>query len=263
MDDANSAQPSAGSLEGRVAVVTGASSGIGLATAAALAALGAQIVCVLRRTSQTRGLDETLAALGTSYAAIHADLDDAEQAATVIPRVLEQLGRIDILVNNAGITDGSSFLEQDLAAFDAVLALDLRAPFQLSQAAGRAMADAGRGGRIVNLSSSVAFRALHANPAYASAKGGLNALTRAAAGALGEYGITVNAVVPGPTATSMSRVHMGDDALEAAVRTGPLRNLLGRVSTPEDVAAAVAFLCTDAARQVTGQMIHVSAGSVL
>lgn len=263
MNETSISSTDATSLTGRVAVVTGASAGIGLATATALAERGALVACVLRGSSRTEELDAAFADLERSYAPFTADLEDAEQTAALVPQVVAALGGIDILVNNAGITDSSTFLDQTLAKFDAVIALDLRAPFILGQAAGRAMAEAGRGGRIVNLSSSVAFRALHANPAYASAKGGLNALTRAAAGALGEHGITVNAVVPGPTATSMSRVHMGDEALESAVRSGPLRNLLGRVSTPEDVAGVVAFLCTDAARQITGQMIHVSAGAVV
>jgi len=252
------------SLTGQVAVVTGATSGIGLVTAVELCRLGAQVVCVLRRTSLTADLDQAMTQAGGSYTAVTADLDVPDQVRAIIPQVISLRGRIDILVNSAGVADTTPFLEQSLESFDAVINLDLRAPFLLCQAAGRAMIEAGQGGRIVNLSSSTAFRALVAGPAYASAKGGLNALTRAAAGAFGPYGITVNAVVPGLTATPMAQVNFPDHAaMNAAVSDGPLRNLLGRVSEAHDVAATVVFLCTAAARQITGQMIHVSGGAVL
>jgi NAD(P)-dependent dehydrogenase (short-subunit alcohol dehydrogenase family) len=252
------------SLTGRVAVVTGATSGIGLVTAVDLSRLGAEVVCVLRRTSATDDLDAAMAKADGSYTTVIADLDVPDQVRTIVPQVIDRFGRIDILVNSAGVADTTPFLDQTIESFDAVINLDLRAPFLLCQAAGRAMIEAGQGGRIVNLSSSTAFRGLLAGPAYASAKGGLNALTRAAAGAFGPHGITVNAVVPGLTATPMARVNFPDhDAMNAAVSDGPLRNLLGRVSEAEDVAAAVVFLCTSAARQITGQMIHVSGGAVV
>ena len=252
------------SLTGRVAVVTGATSGIGLITAVELVRLGADVACVLRRTSVTDELDAAMAKADGCYTAVIADLCVPDEVRTIVPQVIKRLGRIDILVNSAGVADTTPFLDQTLESFDAVINLDLRAPFLLCQAAGRAMIEAGRGGRIVNLSSSTSFRALLAGPGYASAKGGLNALTRAAAGAFGPHGITVNAVVPGLTATPMARVNFADhDAMNAAVADGPLRNLLGRVSEAEDVAAAVVFLCTPAARQITGQMIHVSGGAVV
>lgn len=251
-------------LAGQVAVVTGATSGIGLVTAVGLARLGADVACVVRRTSATNELGEAMAEAGGSYTAVTADLEAPDEVGTIVPQVVDRLGRIDILINSAGTADTTPFLEQTLESFDAVINLDLRAPFLLCQAAGRAMIEAGRGGRIVNLSSSTAFRALLAGPAYASAKGGLNALTRAAAGAFGPHGITVNAVVPGLTATRMARANFPDhEAMNTAVADGPLRNLLGRVSEAEDVAAAVVFLCTPAARQITGQMIHVSGGAVV
>jgi NAD(P)-dependent dehydrogenase (short-subunit alcohol dehydrogenase family) len=251
-------------LTGQVAVVTGATSGIGLVTAVELIRLGADVACVIRQTSVTAELDAAMAKADGCYQRVVANLDEPDEVRTIVPRVMDWFGRIDILVNSAGVADVTPFLDQTLESFDAVINLDLRAPFLLCQAAGRAMVEAGRGGRIVNLSSSTAFRATLAGPGYASAKGGLNALTRAAAGAFGPHGITVNAVVPGLTATRMAQVNYPDDeALNAAVAEGPMRNLLGRVSQAEDVAAAVVFLCTPAARQITGQMVHVSGGAVV
>jgi NAD(P)-dependent dehydrogenase (short-subunit alcohol dehydrogenase family) len=251
-------------LAGQVAVVTGATSGIGLVSAVELFRLGARLACPVRKSSVTDELDAAFARAGGSYLPVIADLSDVADVRAIVPQVLEQLGSVDVLVNSAGVADTTPFLEQTLESFEAVVALDLRAPFLLSQDAGRAMIAGGRGGRIVNLSSSSAFRAQLIGPAYASAKGGLNALTRTMAGALGPYGITVNAVVPGLTNTRMARVNFPDEeAMAAAVAEGPLRNLLGRVTEAEDVAAAVVFLCTPAARQITGQMIHVSAGAVV
>ena len=123
------------------------------------------------------------------------------------------------------------------------------------------MIEQGDGGRIVNVSSGSAFRALPATPAYGSSKAALLSLTRMGAGELGVHSINVNAVAPGITATPMAVRALGD--LDALVSDGPMANLLHRVSTPEDVAAVIVFLCLPASRQVTGQTIHTSAGSIV
>jgi NAD(P)-dependent dehydrogenase (short-subunit alcohol dehydrogenase family) len=125
------------------------------------------------------------------------------------------------------------------------------------------MVERGGGGRIISVSSSAGFRAVFTHPVYSSSKAGIDALTRSMASALGEHGINVNAVAPGLTATRMG-AGIGDEAAQQrAVESGPLANLLQRVSQPEDVAEVIAFLCLPESRQITGQTIHTSAGNVV
>jgi NAD(P)-dependent dehydrogenase (short-subunit alcohol dehydrogenase family) len=250
---------------GQVAVVTGATSGIGLATARQLGQLGARIAVVHRDPAGLMRAQAALDSVGAGYLAVAADLASADQVLTIVPRVVDELGSIDILINCAGIAASLDFLGQTLEEWDNVLAVNLRAPFLLLQAVARQMIAQGHGGRIVNISSSSAFRAELAPPAYVSSKGGLSALTRSAAGALGRYDINVNGVVPGMTATPMVVESFGTDAevQRQALSFGPLHNLLGRMSQPEDVAEMICFLCLPASRQLTGQLIHVSAGAVV
>jgi NAD(P)-dependent dehydrogenase (short-subunit alcohol dehydrogenase family) len=177
--------------------------------------------------------------------------------------VERDLGLPDILVNCAGIT-GSQLLDTTLEEWNRVLTVNLTAPFVLVRAVGMRMIDAGRGGSIVNVSSSSAYRAVSSGGAYGVSKAGLAALTRAAAWELGPHGINVNTVVPGVTRTGITtRAFPGDGELDAAVVAGPLANLLGRVSEPEDVANVIVFLCLPASRQITAQAVHTSAGAVV
>jgi NAD(P)-dependent dehydrogenase (short-subunit alcohol dehydrogenase family) len=125
------------------------------------------------------------------------------------------------------------------------------------------MIASGRGGSIVNVSSSSAFRAVSSGGPYGISKAGLGALTRGAAWELGPYGINVNAVAPGLTRSAITGHAFDEEGLQQAVQSGPLANLLGRVSEPEDVANVIAFLCLPASRQITGQVIHTSAGAVI
>ena len=171
-------------------------------------------------------------------------------------------GPCTVLVNNAGIV-GNPLMETTLSEWDRVLAVNATAPFLLIREVGRLMIAAG-GGSIVNISSSSAFRAAMSGGAYAASKAALGALTRAAAWELGPSNVNVNTVAPGVTRTPITAAAFGDaEALDAAVRSGPLANLLQRVSEPQDVANVVAFLCLPASRQVTGQVIHTSAGAIV
>jgi NAD(P)-dependent dehydrogenase (short-subunit alcohol dehydrogenase family) len=248
------------SLADAVAVVTGAASGIGRATASVLARADATVALVDR---DREGLAETssqITGAGGRCRSFYFDLIEWDKIPALVTHILAECGHIDILVNSAGISDGGRRLfdiEPDL--WERVYTINLRSPFVLMQEVGRHMVARGRGGKIVNISSSSAFRAdRFTAPVYASAKAALTHLTRVVAAELGPYDINVNAVVPGVTETPMTK-----GSPPEIVREGPLANHLQRVSQPEDVANAVLFLCVPESRQVTAQAIHTSAGNII
>jgi NAD(P)-dependent dehydrogenase (short-subunit alcohol dehydrogenase family) len=250
-------------LEDQVAVVTGAAGGIGSATALLLAAFGARVVAVDVDEDGARRISDDVASSGRAALPLAMDLSDAAAGRAVVDATLDRFDRIDIVVNNAATGTRQQFPDITDDAFDRVISVNLRTPFLLVQAAAPPMIEAGRGGRVVNVTSAAGFRATMTDPVYAASKAGLDAVTRSLAAALGPHGINVNAVAPGLTATTMGR-RLGDDAaMQAAVEGGPLANLLHRVSTPDDVAAVIAFLCLPASRQITAQTIHTSAGNVV
>jgi NAD(P)-dependent dehydrogenase (short-subunit alcohol dehydrogenase family) len=227
--------------------VTGAASGIGAAVAAMLAALGATVL----------GIDRTA---GVEIVFDLADLDGIDD---LVAGLAAEHGPPSILVNAAGIT-GRTVLTTSREEWERVLAVDLTAPFLLTRAVGSRMIAVGIGGSIVNVGSSSAYRAVSSGAAYGAAKAGLASLTRSAAWEFGPHGVTVNLVAPGLTRTPFTESVFGDaETLDRAVQDGPLANLLQRVSEPEDVAAVVAFLCLPGARQITGQVVHTSAGAVV
>lgn len=255
----------AAALDGKAAIVTGAASGIGRATALLLAGQGAAVAAIDR---DAAGIDEVVAAIagdGGRALGLAFDLADGDRCAPAVDAAVAAFGRIDILVNAAGMDAGQvDFLAMDAAVWDRVHAVNLRAPMLLMQAAGRQMVAQG-GGRIVNVTSSAAFRAGKAQAAYASAKAGLTQLTRNVAAELGGHGINVNAVAPGVTATPMALRWFGEkEAMAREARPGgSVANLLHQVAEAEDVAATILFLCLDASRQITAQTIHTSAGTVV
>ncbi|MBM4255030.1 MAG: SDR family oxidoreductase [Deltaproteobacteria bacterium] len=254
----------AGELQGKGALVTGGASGIGRATVLALAQAGAN-VAVLDR--EQKGVDATVTQAkqaGGSAIAIPMDLAQSAHIGPTVAKVIEQLGRIDILVNNAGVTGRfQTLLEMEEDNWDFVQAVNLKAPMLLMKHVARHMIERGGGGRIINLSSSSAFRARNSPLAYASSKAAIVQLSRSAAAELGPHDINVNAVAPGITATAMTQVIGDAEALQRVASSGPLENLFHRVSQPEDVAAVILFLCLPASRQITGQTIHTSAGAVV
>ncbi len=251
-------------LSGKVALITGGASGIGEATVKLLAGEGARVVALDR---DSEGLSRVVREVGEAGAiarALTLDLSNTASIAAAVAEVIETEGRIDILVNCAGIFgDQGTILDLSEKTWDLVHTIDLKAPFLLMQQVGRHMVERGGGGRMVNASSSSAFRAKQSIATYAAAKAGLVQLTRSAAADLGPYDINVNAVAPGLTATPMTRPIGDAAALDAMSSEGPLANLLERISQPEDVAAAILFLCLPASRQITGQTIHTSAGAVI
>ena len=251
-------------LDGHVAIVTGGASGIGRATAVRLARAGATVAVVDRDEAASADVAHEISGLERRAAAYPVDLRNGSALGALVDRIVADLGGVDILINSAGVTgDFQTPLDVAPETFDMVIDINLKATVFMIQAAAQHMIRQGRGGRIVNLSSSAAFRGGFAPVSYAASKGAINAVTRVAAESLGPHDINVNAVAPGMTKTPMTAGVGGDDAYQAIVTDGPLANLLHRPSEPDDVAAAIEFLCLPGSRQITGQIIHTSAGQVL
>ena len=248
-------------LSGKVALVTGSASGIGRATVLALLGAGATVAALDR---DEAGVKAVVDLGGDRAAALTVNLADTKLIHGTVARVIQQFGRIDVLVNCAGIAGRfQSLVDIDEEAWDLVHTVNLKAPMLLMKYVAKHMIDRGGGGRIINVSSSSAFRARNSPIAYAASKAAIVQLTRSAAAELGPHDINVNAVAPGITATGMTRILGDADALLRAASSGALENLFHRVSQPEDVAAAILFLCMPGSRQITGQTIHTSAGAVV
>ena len=237
--------------------MTGAASGIGRATAAAMAQADVAVAMVDRDTAGMELACGEIRSAGGVCQAFPIDLSDWSGVPALVETVLSALGRIDILVNAAGVSDGQSLLDLDAATWDRVYAINVRSPLALMQEVGRHMIARGGGGKIVNVSSSSAFRSRSTPACYGSSKAALNHLTRVAACEFGPHDINVNAVVPGVTATAMTAGMPPE-----VTKTGPLANFFDRVSQADDVANVIRFLCLPESRQITGQMVHTSAGAV-
>ncbi|MER5349949.1 SDR family oxidoreductase [Kitasatospora sp. NPDC002551] len=249
--------PDGGAWPPTVAVVTGASSGIGRAAAVALARAG-HAVAIGYRTDRAAAR-RTAALAGGRTMLLPLDLADPAAAARAVHAAAEQLGGIDILVNSAGINHRSPVLEESLDDWRRILAVDLTGPFACAQAAARRMVAQGRGGRIVNVTSVHEFTPILGGAAYCAAKGALGGLTRVMALELAPHGITVNAVSPGETATRMNGV-LDDRDLTGHPRPGiPV----GRPGRAAEVAAAIVHLTGPDAAYTTGVSLTVDGGMSL
>jgi 3-oxoacyl-[acyl-carrier protein] reductase len=240
-------------LTGRVALVTGASRGIGKAIAQRLAAQGAHVVAAARGDNARPAVEDILAAGGRGQA-LTLDVTDASSAEAAVKGITAEHGSLDILVNNAGIARDQLMLRMKREDWDAVLATNLTAAFVLTQAALRPMIKQRRG-RIVCISSVVAQRGNPGQANYAASKAGVIGFSKSVALEVASRGITVNVVAPGLIDTDMTRT-ITDAAREDWASKIPL----GRLGTPDDIAAAVCFLASDEASYITGQVVAVNGG---
>src|SRR5438270_5954290 len=232
----------------RVAIVTGSESGIGRAVAVALAEQGCDLgITWYRAKEAAEATAEEVRALGRRAEVRHLDLTRLPEAADVVDELAEALGGIDVLVNDAGTGHSTSLLDLDYDTWRTVLATDLDGAFLCLQRAARRMVAAGRGGRIVNITSVHEHLPLVGSAAYCAAKGGLGLLTKVAALELAEHGITVNSVAPGEIATAMTGQEDQDPA-----RTRRPGVPLGRPGDAREIAEVVAFLCGPGGGYVTG-----------
>jgi 3-oxoacyl-[acyl-carrier protein] reductase len=247
-----------GRLQDKVALITGASRGIGRATALKMASEGAKVA--VNYSVNRDAADEvvrTITEAGGEAVAFQANVGDAEQVEALGKQVLEHFGRVDILVNNAGIGQRGNVLTMDVDALDRLIAVNVKGAIRCIQAVGPSMVENG-GGRIVNVASIAGIgTSLAENTPYAGSKAMLIGLTRRFALDLGPHNITVNTVCPGYIRTDMTS---GSDPQRVAYITD--RTVLGRMGEPEEIAGPIAFLASDEASFMTGQIVVVDGGRI-
>ena len=244
-------------LSDRVALVTGASQGIGRACALKFAQSGATVALAARNQEKLQELADEIVAAGGKATAFPMDVSDEEQIKTTFKAVIAQFGKIDILVNNAGITRDQLVMRMKRADWDAVLNTNLTSAYLCTQQAIGSMLKQ-RWGRIINITSVFGQTGQAGQANYAASKAGLIGLTMAIAREVSSRNITCNAVAPGFVETSMT-AGLAEDFKQNAVKMIPL----GRVGTPEDVASAVAFLASEEASYITGHVLNVNGGLLM
>jgi NAD(P)-dependent dehydrogenase (short-subunit alcohol dehydrogenase family) len=244
-------------LDGRVALVTGGSKGLGQAMATALAGAGADVAISSRRLEDAAAAaDEIAQATGQRVVPVQADVTRAADVAAMVDEVVRTLGRMDILVNNAGVNLRGPIVELEEDAWHQVIETNLTGPWLCARAVGPHLI-AQRWGRVINVSSTMGLVALPGRTPYAASKGGLIQMTRVLALEWAPYGITVNALCPGPIMTALNEVFRQDPQAYESFRQ---RIPLGHWGEPEDLDGAIIFMASEASRFMTGALVVVDGG---
>jgi 3-oxoacyl-[acyl-carrier protein] reductase len=245
-------------LEGKVAIVTGGSLGIGSAIALALAKEGADVALNYRKhDAEANAIVEQIEAMGRRGMAIKADVAKTEDAENMVKAVLKELGSLDILVCNAGINKDSVIWKMTEEQWDTVMEVNLKGYFNYARAVAPKFKEQ-KHGKIINITSINGLRGKFGQSNYSASKGGIIALTKTLARELGRYNINANAVAPGMIGTEMM-LRLPEEWKQKAVD----ETVLGRIGTPEDVANVVVFLCTEKAKHITGEVIKVDGGQYI
>jgi NAD(P)-dependent dehydrogenase (short-subunit alcohol dehydrogenase family) len=248
-------------LDGRVAVVSGGTGGIGSRLSLALAAVGARVVVLGRTAGQATDLARSIEALGSEARLVSVDVTRREEADLAIEEALTHFGAVDVIVNAVGGGAGTALYPAESypeSEWDRIMDLNLRSALLPTQAAARAMIDGGRGGRVLHISSVRGQLGINQGfSAYVAAKGALNALTRQQATEWARYGINVNAIAPTFVATPQVETLLADEEFKARLLA---RIPLGRVADTDDLVGAVLFFCSDASSFVTGQVLTLDGG---
>ncbi len=245
-------------LSGKVAIVTGGNSGIGMAIVLALAGAGANVaIDYVANPAATEALEAEVARLGPKAIGVEADVSKPAELQRLVDATVAAFGRLDVMVNNAGVETRTSVLDTTEAQYDFVLGVNLKSAFFGTQAAARQMIAEGHGGRIINVSSVHEDWPMPGNTAYCLSKGGMRMLTRTAGVELAPHGITVVGVGPGAVDTPINKTTVSDPAklarLDAAIP-------LGRLASPAEIGSVVAFLASDAASYVTATTVFADGG---
>ena len=244
------------SVNGRVALITGASGGLGQHLSNTLAAAGARVVLGARRTAAVESLAAKIIESGGDARAVHLDVLEEDSVDRALDVAEASFGTVDVLVNNAGVASGERALEVNEATWDRVVDTNLKGAWRVARAAAQRMADAGCGGSIINIASILAFRVAGGVSPYAASKAGLLQLTRALALELARHRIRVNAIAPGYFTTEMNREYFDSEAGKAMVKRIPQR----RVGEPADLDGALLLLASNASSYMTGSTVVVDGG---
>ena len=244
-------------LSGKVALVTGASRGIGCGIAKILSENGAHVVCVSRKVSDVQSVADEITAAGGAATAVACDISDSDNVSKLIKETVATHDHLDILVNNAGVTRDNLLMRMSEDDWNTVLNINLKAAFIAIKAATRTMMKQ-RNGRIINISSVVGLMGNAGQVNYAASKAGLIGLTKSTARELASRGITANCIAPGYVVTDMTN-ELGDEVRQSLNEKIPL----GRMGQVEDIAYAVAFLASDEAEYITGQTLAIDGGMIM